>query len=270
MEFLNIMSNKPTIHLALGGGGARGLAHIGALKVLEANNIRPSLITGCSIGAVIGAYYALGGDISELEKKINSLSKRQMLKLLDMGKLSRSLLAGKKVRDFISAYLGDKDFKDTDIPLRIVATNLGTGQETWFSKGSIVSAAQASISVPGIFPPVEIDGNYFVDGGITNPTPIDEAAKGRPDLVIGVDLMVRRGFAIKNPTFLTTLMQSYEIIRTQSIVYKMQKHLKNTVLIKPESRATIDSFKFYDINKFIQAGEVAAQKALPEILKKLK
>jgi NTE family protein len=260
------------IGLALGGGGARGLAHIGALKVLVEEGIRFDMISGCSMGAFIAAYYALGLDLEKLEKEVSGYTKSKAIKkLLDLGLPREAILKGEKSKKYIKELIGEKVvFGQTKIPLYIITTDLSTGEEVVLKKGNISEAIMASISVPGIFPPVKLDGKYLIDGGVVNPTPIDTVINGGADVVIGVDLVMKREVDIKNPNLVTTLLQSYEIIRTQAVKFNLSKVGKNTLIIKPKMRGTIDSFKFYDIDKFIKAGEVATREALPEIKKLIK
>jgi NTE family protein len=258
------------IGLALGAGGARGLAHIGVLKVLEAEGIKPDFIAGASMGAIIGALYASGMSLTEIEKEAMSLTKRKILsKVFDFANPQKSLIAGKKVHDYIAHLVGGKTFNDTIIPLRIVTTNLGNGEQMILKKGSIARAIKASISVPGIFPPVKIEEHYLIDGGIVNPTPIDVVKRMGADIVIGVDFISKREIKIDNPGIVATLLQSYEIIRTQAVKLRLDKMNHDAIMIKPEIRGMIDSFKFYNIEKFIKSGEEATQKEVERIKRKL-
>ena len=181
------------------------------------------------------------------------------------------MLKGRKAYDFINNYLKDSKFSDTKIPLQIIATNLANGEEVIISKGSIAKAAQASTCVPGIFPPVKINNRYLVDGGVVNPTPVDTVENMGADIVIGVDLMLKREIKLtRKPNLVTTLLQSYEIIREQAVKLNLEKVSGDVILIKPKVKGAIESFKFYDIGKFIKAGEKATQAVLPEIRSRLK
>lgn len=257
------------IGLALGGGGARGLAHIGVLKVLAEEGIRIDMVAGASMGAFVGACYALGLDMEELEKEAISFTKAKAVKtFVDLAAHGKSILKGVKAEKYIKNIVGDKIFfEDTKIPLEIVCTDLSSGEEVVLKKGDLAEAILASVSVPAIFPPVEIDGRYLIDGGVINPTPVDIVKNMGADIVIGVDLVMKREAKLDKPNMITSLLQSYEIIRTQWVKHNISKIDKETVIIEPDARGTIDSFKFYDINKFIVSGEEAARKALPEIRK---
>lgn len=264
------MSKTRTIGLALGGGGARGFAHIGVLKVLERNGVKFDYVCGTSMGALIGACYVLGIDLEKIEKIASKMRKREMIKFLDLGHPKFSLIKGNKIITFIKDIINDADFAQTEVPFAAVATNLGTGEEKIINKGLIAKAVQASISVPGIFPPIKINNEYFIDGGVVNPTPVDVCKKYGVDIIIGVDLVMRGKAKLDNPGVVTTLLQSYEIIRNQAIKYKLEKTGKQTILIKPDLGGIIDSFKFNEIPKMIKAGEAATKKVLPEILRKIK
>ena len=175
-------------------------------------------------------------------------------------------MKGRKVRKFLEEQFGDLKFEDTKIPLQIVACDLESGEEMVIKTGRIVDAVFASISVPGIFPPVEIEGRYLIDGGVVNPTPFDLVKKMGANIVIGVDLISTKAQKIeKLPGLVSTLILSFEIIRRQAVAHKKAFLDDSTVIIKPKLRDLIDSFKFYDIEKFIDSGEEAFKEALPKV-----
>lgn len=259
------MPDQKKIGLVLGGGGARGIAHIGVLKILERENIKPNILCGCSMGALVGSCYAVGMPLSEIEGIALALRKRDFLKWLNISKPSSSLVKGQRVFEFVHSLVGDKKFSDTILPFSVMTTNLENGQETILENGSIALAVQASISVPGIFPPVKINGKYLIDGGVVNPTPIDVAEKMGANTIIGVDLILKNEVKLENPGIITTLLQSYEIIRNQSVRQKINHLDSEIILICPEIRSTLDSFKFSDIAKLIASGERAAEKSIKGI-----
>jgi len=267
-----IMTEKrPKIGIALGCGGARGLAHLGVLKVLEREGIKIDMGVGVSIGSLIGAYFALGRDLSELEREALSFNKRKALsRLVDLSTFRRSILRGKKAQRYIEKMFGEADFKDLEIPFEILAADLGNGKEVIIKSGSIAKAIQASISVPGIFPPVKYGDSYLVDGGIINPTPTEKAEKMGADIVIGVDLIKRSVDKIENPSLVTTLLLSYEIIRNQGAMYCYGRTENGAIIIRPKISGAVNAFRFDDIGKFIRAGESAAEAAMPEIKKRIK
>lgn len=262
---------KPKIGLALGGGGARGLAHIGVLKVLRKHGIEPDFVAGVSMGAFVGACYTLGSDLEKMEKEAVSFNKTKALKkMLDLNNPKRSLLKGDKVYKYIKDWVGDTTFADTKVPFRIIATDLASGEEVVLKQGPLAESIRASISVPGIFPPVKINNRYLVDGGVLNCTPVDVLEEMGADIIIGVDLIIKRKVEMEDPSIVATLVQSYEVMRSHGAKTNVEKTNKKVILVKPHLRGTIDSFKFYNINKFIESGEKAARTSLPRIKKRIK
>lgn len=257
---------KKKIALVLGGGGARGLSHIGVLKVLEKENIRPDFIVGVSMGALIGSCYALGMKIEELEKMALAFDRKKTFKeIVDISGLKSSLLKGEKIKTFLDKLLGDSEFSDTNIPITVLATDLVKGSEVLLNKGKLKDAVLASIAVPGIFPPVKSDRAYLVDGGVLNPTPIDVALKNRPSVVIGVDLIMGAAISQFNPSLINSILRTYDIMRTNMVRNSFATKMKNIVIVKPKENKIFDSFKFYNIDKFIKSGEEAMIKKMPDI-----
>ena len=219
------------------------------------------------MGALVGAYYALGGDINELEKIALSFNKTKLFKkIIDFSWSKKSLIKGVKVSGFIEELIADKKFSDVKIPLKIIATELRSGEEVVLDKGKISDAVRASISVPGIFPPIELKGKYLLDGGLVNPTPVDVLEKMGAQKLIAVDFYINNKQEFKNPGVFTVLMQSYEIMREHTVRMNLPKN-KNLVIIKPKIRSTIDSFKFHDIKKIIDSGTEAAREVMLKIKK---
>jgi len=264
-------ARKPKIGLTLGSGGARGIAHIGVLKVLEKYNIPIDYIAGASSGAFAGAYYSLNDEIEGFEKICLSLTKKKVLSFIDPINPKKALIAGNKIKQEIRRILENKDFNDLKIPLTIVATNLENGQEVRIKKGNLADAVRASIGIPGIFYPARLDDKWLVDGGLINATPVDVVKEMGADLVIAVDLTMGNETKFKDPAIVGTLVQSFDIMRTELTRLKIQS-VKNLVLIQPivNDRNEIDSLRFYDAKRFIKAGEDAAEKAMPEIKRKIK
>lgn len=257
----------PKVALVLGGGGARGMSHIGVLKALEEANIKIDMVVGTSIGALLGSCYALGQSARDLEVEALTLTKRKAIKeLLDITLPKQSLLAGKKAHKYIDRLIKKANFKNTNIPVMVVATNLADGLPVLLTDGDLADAIVASVSVPGIFPPIKIGETYLVDGGVASPTPVGEALDWGADVVIAVDLVIQRGGKIKEkPALIFTLMQSYEIIRNKSVWDDSLS--KNVIMIKPElnGNGIVSSFKFFNIQGFIDEGYKATMTLLPQI-----
>lgn len=172
--------------LALGSGAARGLAHIGVLKVLEAEKIAIDCISGTSIGAFIGALYAAGTPIERMEEVARNVDWRQLARLIGPTLPTTSLLDGRKVARFISELLPVCSFEELRIPLAVTATDVETGELVVICKGGLEEALRAALAFPGIFPPVQVGQRFLVDGGLINPVPIDVARTLGATQVIGV------------------------------------------------------------------------------------
>ena len=262
---------KPKIGIALGGGGARGVAHAGVLKALDNAGINIDLIVGTSMGAMVGACYALDMSFSDIEKLFIGYNRTKLFrKLFDISNPRKSLIKGKKAKKYLEELFAGKQFSDTKIPFYIIATNLADGSEVVMKEGQIAEAVRASISVPGIFPPVEWNNTYLIDGGVVNPTPVDKVKEFGADIIIGVDLMSKRNITItKAPTVIDTLLQSYEIIRTQAVNYNVGKVNGSAIMIKPETGAVSGSFNFSNMEAFCELGVKAAEERIPEIKKRI-
>jgi NTE family protein len=257
--------------LALSSGGARGLAHVGVIKVLRKNNIPIDHVAGTSMGALVAAYYALNDDIMEFEKLLLKFRKRDLLKLIDVNDPRVSLVKGEKVRKFLKNLFGNKTFKDTKIPLKIGATALENGSKVIFSTGKIIDAVMASGAFPGVFPVVKYKRKHLVDGGLADATPVDLVKKMGADVIVAVDLFSLEYY--KNRRYQTmkeVLERTYEIIMSKLADYKEKEYGKNIIVLKPKTGKRIQTFAFYNAKKNIRAGEIEAEKHLRKIKRLLK
>lgn len=177
------------IGLVLGSGGARGLAHIGVLKILEKNNIRANMIVGTSIGAFVGAFYSAGTSISEMERLSLSIDKKFIAKMLIPSISTSGFFDVEQIREYLNMFFGDIKIEDLKIPFTAIATDITTGEEILHTKGSLVNAILTSIAIPGIFKPVLYKQRYMVDGGLVNPLPVSVAKKLGAELVIAVQVL---------------------------------------------------------------------------------
>jgi NTE family protein len=174
------------IGLALGGGSARGWAHIGVIRALQDAGIEPDLVCGTSIGALVGAAH-VGGELDRLETWVRSLRLQTVVSFLDFS-LNGGLIKGDKLIDFFRSHFLDRDIQDMARPFGAVATDLQRGREVWLREGKVTAAVRASIALPGLFIPVRRDGSWLVDGGLVNPVPVSLCRAMGADLVIAVDL----------------------------------------------------------------------------------
>lgn len=181
------MAAKPKIVLALGGGIARGWAHIGVLKTLEAEGLEPDVVCGTSIGALVGGLY-LSGRMAALESWARSLTQRKVFGLLDFTFGGSGLFGGEKLAALLKEQVADVCIEQLSRPYVAVATELETGREVWLRDGSLLQAMSASYALPGVFPPVKHDGRWLVDGALVNPCPTSVARSFGGQLVIAVSL----------------------------------------------------------------------------------
>ncbi len=181
------MVKKPLLGVALGGGVAKGWAHIGVLKTLCDAGLRPDIIVGTSIGSVVGGCYA-AQKLDELEEWVNELTVRKVFKYLDFNLKGQGVLGGVKLQKLLSEKLDDIAIADLDKKFIAVATECKTGREIWLNKGKLVKAMSASYALPGIFKPVNFNGTYLMDGAIVNPVPVSVCRALGADMVIGVNL----------------------------------------------------------------------------------
>lgn len=175
------------IGLALGGGIARGFAHIGVLKTLKKYGIEPTIIAGTSIGAVVGAAH-LAGRLDELEEWARALNRLKILSYLDLRVRKAGLIGGKRLETLLRQNLGDLRMEDLPHDFTVIAADLATGHEIWLRQGALVDCLRASFALPGIFPPVEINHRFLVDGALVNPCPISVCQAHGARMTIAVDL----------------------------------------------------------------------------------
>lgn len=189
------------IGLALGGGAARGWAHIGVLKALHEAGIRPDIIAGTSIGAVVGGCYA-AGHLDQLEEFARELTPRRIFGYLDFNFAGNGLIGGQKLCERLDRHMGNQRIEDLATRFTAVATEIGTGHEHWLSRGKLVDAVRASYALPGIFKPVRINGRWLFDGALVNPIPVSVCRALGARYVIAVNLnfdVLARGSIVPTP-----------------------------------------------------------------------
>ena len=178
---------KKDIALVLSSGGARGLAHIGAIEELEAQGYRITSIAGCSMGALIGGVYA-AGKLKEFREWMKTVDRKKMLELTDFSLSLNHIVKGSRIIEAIMEFVPDVPIEDLPIPYCAVATDLKTGHEVVFNKGSLFHAIRASISLPSFYEPVRRDGMILIDGGVTNPIPLNRVVRQESDILVGIDV----------------------------------------------------------------------------------
>lgn len=289
-----MIKKRPGVALALGGGGARGLSHIGVLKVFERHKIPIDLITGSSMGAIVGGAYCVNPKAEDLEQKVIALLNNESLKKLESiitkHKESERLIIFKNLATFISdVYLwnlsaikgcimdespirrvikqlvNESTFNDAKIKFVCMATDINKGEEVVFTKGKLHEAIYASSVIPGVFPPAEINNRTLIDGGIIDILPAGYAKKIGAGLVIGID--VDKSIQPKN------FKHGYDIIfRADDIRRHELNHLKINdadIIIEPDVKE-LSWAHFSKVKEIIKKGEKAAEKMLPRIKKEIK
>lgn len=176
-----------TVALVLGSGGARGMAHIGVIEEIEARGYKVVSVSGCSIGAIVGAFYS-ANKLDVFTEWARSLNYLNVLRLVDFSFISNGAIRGDKLFSVLSDMLGDIQIEDLEIPYTAVATDLISSKEVWFQRGSLQQAMRASAAIPGLIQPVEYENRLYVDGGVLNPLPIAASVSAHADYIIAVDL----------------------------------------------------------------------------------
>lgn len=187
VEELYLKMTGPRIGLALGGGIARGWAHIGVLRRLDEIGLVPDVVCGTSMGALVGGFY-LANELERLAAVAGTLTRIRMLRLLDLAFGDSGMIGGKRLFKELDRIVGDLSIEELDTPFAAVAAELATGHETWLTHGRLLNAIRASVSLPGIFPPVKINGRWLVDGALVNPVPVSVCRALGARMVIAVNL----------------------------------------------------------------------------------
>ena len=252
------------VGLALGGGAARGFAHIGVIKALEARNVQIDFVVGTSAGSVVAALYASGMNGFALNKLALTMDEASISDWA-MPFRTRGLLQGVALQNYLNTTLRDRPIEKMAKPLGVVATDLRTGQPIFFQRGNTGIAVRASCSIPSLFEPVKIAGREYVDGGLVSPVPASFARRMGADFVIAVDISARPETASTLSQF-DVLMQTFTIMGQTIKTYELDKYAD--VVIRPNLNA-MSSSDFTQRNAAILAGEEAAARVMPELERKL-
>lgn len=249
---------KPAkVAVVLGAGASKGFAHIGVLKVLEANKIPVHMIVGTSAGSFVGSLYAYGFNAFQLQKIAISIEKGD---IADWTIPDNGFIKGELLESYVNKTLRNTPLEKLRIPFYAVTTNIQTGQETVFGKGNTGAAVRASCSIPGVFIPVKIDGKMYVDGGVVSPVAVDAARRQGADIVIAVDISA--DLDDRQPEgILETILQSINIMYSRIALTQLAKA---DIVIKPKV-GNIGSADFSKRHEAIMEGEKAAMDALPKI-----
>ena len=270
-------SGKRKVGLALGGGAARGLAHIGVVDVLQKEGIPIDMIAGTSIGALVGAVYAQGKNCEVVKDLALSINLTKMMSLTDLALPKTGFIGGKAIIKLLEKVIGsDLKFEDLEIPLALMATDIITGEEVVINQGSVLDGIRASISLPGIFTVVKRNDRYLVDGGLVNPVPVSILKQMGADFIIAVNVIPDIGERIrqtpkgkkqrvKKPNIFNIVLQSLYI----GTYYLAKSSLEGAdIAISPQVAHT-NPADFHRAKEFILQGELAAKASIPEIKRKL-
>jgi NTE family protein len=268
----------PKIGIALGGGGAKGLAHIPILEVFEELGIRPVCVAGTSIGAILGVLYCSGIPPSQTRRELTEVSlsgeerlrdllgKREILKWLDFARFQfdrSALLRSDRVMDTLFSDLGPRRFEDLHTPLKVVATDFWAREPVVLDRGELIPALKASMAVPGVFPPVEIEGRLLVDGGMVNPIPYDLLPRDC-DITIAVDVAGRRTSSSDEiPSMVDLVFNAFQIA-ARSIVQEKLSRVKPDIYVEPDIE-DIRLLEFYKAAQVFRQAQAAKEKFKREL-----
>ena len=258
-----LSKRAPRIGLALGGGAAKGFAHVGVIAVLEEAGLRPDYLVGTSAGSLVAALYASGKSSAELQKTAMSMEEATIADWM-LPLVGRGVFRGDALGRFVNESVGGRLIEDMRIPLGVVATDLGSGQAVLFQRGDTGTAVRASSAVPAVFVPVKINGRDYVDGGLVAPVPVRYARQMGAELVIAVDISTAPEDSATKDT-LQILLQTFSIMG-KSI---NQHELREADIVVRPSLIGLKSADFSARQRAIDAGRAAMLAALPALRARL-
>lgn len=285
------MKTEPTkVHLVLGSGGARGVAHIGVIEELEKNGFEIIEVVGCSMGAVVGGIYC-AGQLQEYKNWMFSLTKKKVFDLLDFTFTRQGFVKGEKLFSKHMEVTGEQNIEDFNIPFTAVATDMQNNEEVYFREGDLFKALRASVSIPGIFTPVVYNNTILVDGGVLNPLPINLINRQEDAIIVAVDINSRTIFEElilkkekpkknwleellpdsildltqpsekKKESFsLFELMESTYSATQDKLTSLMIKHYQPDILVEIP-RDTCETFEFHKSKQLVEIGKKAFHKS---------
>lgn len=255
----HVVKRPPKIGLALGGGAARGFAHVGVIQVLEEAGLKPQLVAGTSAGSLVAALYASGRSGAQLQQVALEMEEAAFTDWT-LPIFSRGMLRGEALARYVNAQVGNKLIEAMALPLGIVATDLNSGQGVLFQRGDTGAAVRASSAVPALFLPVRISGREYVDGGLVSPVPVRYAKQMGAELVIAVDISsAPEGNPAGDP--LQILLQTFAIMGKSINGYELRDA---DIVVRP-ALAGVGSADFTSRKRAIEAGRAAMLRLLPQL-----
>jgi len=250
---------KPAkITLVLGAGASKGFAHIGVIKILEANKVPIHMIIGTSVGSVVGSLYAYGLSAFDLQRLSFSIEQKD---IVDLTIPDNGFIKGEKLEEFVNKTLKNTPMEKLKVPFYAVATEIQNGQETVFGRGNTGQAVRASCSIPGVFRPVKIGDKVYVDGGVVSPVAVEAAKRLGADIVLAVDISAGAGRTPPGNT-IETLLQSIDIMYSKLAAIQLAQA---DVVIRPKV-GYIGSSDFSKKHEAVMEGEKATIEVMPRIL----
>lgn len=255
---------KKKLGLALGAGGARGVAHVGFLQALDEAGIKADYVTGCSMGSIVGACYCAGVPMEEVKKRTLGLKLSHIASLNINPIRANGIFRLNKARKLLEEYLGDKTFADLEIPFLCVATDIVAGKIERLNEGNVVDAIIASSSIPGAFVPVEKDGKLLVDGGILERVPTKELLEMGAEVVVAVDVL--GDLTVKKITnnMVDTLLRCIDIVDTRNTQKKHRSRSKSIDLWLEPALGAMDQYQVKNLqfayDKGYELGKENAEK----------
>jgi NTE family protein len=257
---------QPTIGLALGSGASRGWSHVGVLKALQDAGIKPDIVCGTSVGAMVGCSY-LAGNLEALENWVLGASRADVLRFFSFRLAKSAFVDMERFNWFLDNFVASADLvmEEVDKPCAVVCTDLETGREVLLSEGRIADAVRASMAMPGLFHPEQIGQRWLVDGGLVNPLPVSACRELGADIVIGVNLnshFLSRRHA-ERPGYFTTVLNTINIFQDQITRASLEAYPAD-ILIEPQV-GNIGMFDFQHAADAIREGETCTRRALADI-----
>ncbi len=254
-----VPKKAPKLGLVLGGGAARGFAHIGVIQVLEEAGIRPNLVVGTSAGSLVAAFYASGKSGAQLQQVAQTMEEATFADWT-LPIFSRGMLRGEALARYVSAQVNGRLIENMPLPLGIVATDLNSGQGVLFQRGDTATAVRASSAVPALFQPVKIAGREYVDGGLVSPVPVRYARQMGAELIVAVDISSAPEGNAASDT-LQILLQTFSIMGKSINTFE----LREADLVVRPALVGVASSDFSARRRAIEAGRVAMQALLPQL-----
>lgn len=254
-RYLRLRNSSKQVALVLSGGGARGLAHIGAIDELQARGYEITSIAGTSMGALVGGAFA-AGKLDELRQKALEMKRMRMISLIDISLGLDHMVGGKKVMRLMKEIIGDLRIEDLNIPYCCCASDLMTGKEQVFRSGSLCAAIRASISIPGIFKPEKIDDHIYVDGSVHNTLPLDRVERHKGDILVAVNVSAANIYPPEPATRKSMYLENYVNLASYVIALMVTTNTEMAIRLTPPAVCANVPTNLFGIFEFDKARQI--------------